>query len=108
MPPDQVRPTPTTRQQPTPLERTTWPLGSSRSPRRAERTSPSSKRTILPLDLAGLDHSTLSRRLWFDPTIRCNVDLITSAYGRPAWRRLAEARVAGTAAASDRATATAA
>jgi len=45
--------------------------------------------------LAGLDHSALARRVWFDPTIRFNVDLITSAYGTPPWRRLAEDRVAG-------------
>jgi uncharacterized protein (DUF2236 family) len=57
--------------------------------------------------LAGLDHSALGRRLWFDPTIRFNVNLIGSAYGTPPWRRLAEARVAGTAGADGR-TATAA
>ncbi len=58
--------------------------------------------------LSGLDHSTLSRRLWFDPTIRFNVDLITSAYGVPPWRRLAEDRVAGAAGASNRGARTAA
>jgi uncharacterized protein (DUF2236 family) len=45
--------------------------------------------------LSGLDHSALARRLWFDPTIRFNVDLVTAAYGMPPWRRLAEDRVAG-------------
>ncbi|MGZ4757826.1 MAG: oxygenase MpaB family protein [Acidimicrobiales bacterium] len=52
--------------------------------------------------LSGLDHSALARRLWFDPTIRFNVNLIRSAYGMPPWRRLAEARVAGTAGADGR------
>ncbi len=52
--------------------------------------------------LSGLDHSAVARRFWFDPTIRFNVNLITEAYGTPPWRRLAEARVAGSAGASRR------
>lgn len=45
--------------------------------------------------LTGLEHSAATQRLWVDPTTRLNIALIRWAYATPAYRQLAEARVAG-------------
>jgi uncharacterized protein (DUF2236 family) len=52
--------------------------------------------------LTGLDHSVFGGRRIYGPTTQFNVNLIRWAYGTPACRRLADARVAGVAAARAR------
>ena len=49
--------------------------------------------------LTALQHSDLAQRLYFDPTTRLNIQLINWAFGVPAYRALADARVAAVAAA---------
>jgi uncharacterized protein (DUF2236 family) len=46
--------------------------------------------------MAGVHHSDSAQRLFFEPTMRAQANLIRWAYGTPAYRRLADARVAGT------------
>ena len=72
--------------------------------RRSRRSSATSSMMLFPQwarQLAGLDHTRLGRRLWFDPSAQLNVNLIRSAYGTPACRRLAESRAAGIAVSGD-------
>ncbi len=47
--------------------------------------------------LTGLHHSNLAQRLYFDPSTRINAGLLRWAFGVPAYRRLADARVAAAA-----------
>ena len=66
--------------------------------RRNRKLSATSSMMLLPKwarQLAGLDHTELGRRLWFDRSARFNVNLIRSSYGIPACRRLAEERARG-------------
>lgn len=45
--------------------------------------------------MAGLHHSDTAQRLFFEPTMRAQSNLIRWAYGTPAYRRIADDRVSG-------------
>lgn len=47
--------------------------------------------------MIGVHHSDTAERLFFEPTMRAQSNLIRWAYGTPAYRRIAEARVDGSA-----------
>jgi hypothetical protein len=49
--------------------------------------------------LTGLHHCELAQRLYFDPTAHLNIALLNWAFGVPAYRALADARVAAVASA---------